>query len=494
MHIQSTSSNHLSSQKCQPAARDMAGDQTRLTSKGDNIVSPESKGQLISRVDVPDSRLASSTNSILPTPHSSPAATSKGDTSQKILSLEPIMNIQPISRYFSNSHKCQPAVRDMAGGQTRLASKGDTIVSPESEGQLVSRVDVPDIRLASSTNRKLQPQYKSPPHYQWSLAARIRNNLKRSTNGNIHSNVNIIHWNSGNKKWVNKRNEISQILMDLKPDIMFVSEANIFVEDQDHEICIPGYELLTSNSLETLGYTRMAALIKDKINVEIQTQWMCQNVASIWLKLCKQGGKKIFICGIYMEHKLLRQPPPNETDSEIEQTNRWTQFIQQWTTASRSGDVIVIGDTNLDELKWAAPEYININMVNLVKFEIETLGFQQLIQGPTRFGSQQSDSLIDKCWTNCPDRVMSTENILNGTTDHNIIKMVLRIKGKISTPIEILRRSLKNWDTNNYKKEIGEINWSKMYEQTNVSVAYSHFETEVLKVLNKAAPLSKIQI
>ena len=221
---------------------------------------------------------------------------------------------------------------------------------------------------------------------------------------------------------------------------------------------------------------------------------MCQNVASIWLKLCKKGGKKIFIGGIYREHKLLRQALPNDTDSEIQQTNRWSQFIQQWTAANQLGDVIVIGDTNLDELKWSAPEHINLNMVNLVKMEIETQGFQQLIQGPTRFWPQQSDSLIDKCWSNCLDRVMSTSNTLNGTTDHNIIELVLRIKGKISTPTEILRRSMKNWNSENYKKEISQINWSNLYQQNNVSVAYSLFETAVLEVLNKTAPLSTVQI
>ena len=122
-------------------------------------------------------------------------------------------------------------------------------------------------------------------HYLWSLAAKTRNKAQRSTNGNIHSNVKIIHWNAGNKKWVNKRQEITQILMDIKPDIMFVSEANINVEDQDYETCIQGYDLLTSNSLETLGYSRMVALVKEKINVEnpipVDVSKCCQHLAEI---------------------------------------------------------------------------------------------------------------------------------------------------------------------------------------------------------------------
>ena len=149
-----------------------------------------------------------------------------------------------------------------------------------------------------------------------------------------------------------------------------MSEANIFLEDEDFETCIPGYRLITSNSLDTLGYTRMVALVKDRIQVEIEGQWMSPQVASIWLKIVKKGGRKLFLCGIYRENKLLRQQQPNLTDDEILQTDRWDQFLNQWILASQQGDVIVMGDTNLDELKWAAPDQINVRMVNLVKQKI----------------------------------------------------------------------------------------------------------------------------
>ena len=97
-------------------------------------------------------------------------------------------------------------------------------------------------------------------------------------------------------------------------------------------------------------------------------------------------------------------------------------FIQQWISASQQGNVTVIGDTNLDHLKRAVPEHSHLNMVNLDKHEIETLGYTQLVHGPTRFWPQKADSLIDKCWTNNPDKVVHTLNIINGTTDHNLIE------------------------------------------------------------------------
>ena len=93
---------------------------------------------------------------------------------------------------------------------------------------------------------------------------------------------------------------------------------------------------------------------------------------------------------------LLRQNTPNIPDDKDTQTGRWAQFIQQCSEASQQADCIIMGDTNLDHKKWNAPDNFHEDMVNLVKNNLETQGFLQLVQGPTRFWPQQTDSLIDK--------------------------------------------------------------------------------------------------
>ena len=328
----------------------------------------------------------------------------------------------------------------------------------------------------------------------WALANKCRNKLKKCCNGNIRSNLKISHWNSGSKKWKNKKVEIIQILEDRKSDIMFISEANIFSEDQDSEVCIPGYSLIPSKSLETLGYTRMVAIIKERINVEVVPQWMDHEVASVWLKILKKGGKKLYVAGIYREHKLLNQIQPNLTDEMSLQTARWDKFVRSWESASINSEVIVIGDTNLDEVKWAVPDPINVDMVNIIKSRIETLGYQQLIRGVTRSWPNQNDSLIDKIWVNCPDKIATTENIVNGTTDHNIVEVIIKIRGKICTPVEVQKRSLKNWNLERYKARIKNIDWTLLYRQTNISIAYNVLETKILEILDSEAPMATVQI
>ena len=63
---------------------------------------------------------------------------------------------------------------------------------------------------------------------------------------------------------------------------------------------------------------------------------------------------------------------------------------------------LIIGDTNLDKEKWNAPEQIHIHMVDLVKEEIKTLNYCQIIEGITRSWPGQESSLIDQCWTTHP--------------------------------------------------------------------------------------------
>ena len=107
----------------------------------------------------------------------------------------------------------------------------------------------------------------------------------------------------------------------------------------------------------------------------------------------------------------MRQNTPNTPDDKDTQTRRWAQFVQQWVEASNQADCIIIGDTNLDHNKWTHPDNLHEDMVNLIKNNIEIKGFQQIIQGSTRFWSQQADSLIDKCWVNCIEKIESSKNI-----------------------------------------------------------------------------------
>ena len=135
---------------------------------------------------------------------------------------------------------------------------------------------------------------------------------------------------------------------------------------------------------------------------------MSNNFSSIWIKVGNRGRNSLRIGGAYREHYQIRQPEPNVSRDQIQQETRWKNFIGQWKSASNSGPTVVIGDLNLDLLKWEAPEQILENMVEIVKDEIMTRNISQVITGPTRFWKGTAPSLIDHCWTNCVDKILNT--------------------------------------------------------------------------------------
>ena len=314
-----------------------------------------------------------------------------------------------------------------------------------------------------------------------------QNKAVKMYNGNGVKSLKVVHWNMGSCHWIRKIAEIQILLMDTKPDITIISEANIFAENQDYEIHIPGYNLIQPKSMVSSGYSRLAVLVKEGVQVQTLEQYMDEEIASVWLKISSKGTKKIHLGAIYRQHKLIKQGTPNLSGDINLQVNRWKKFVSQWKAASNRVDTIVMGDINLDFNKLETPDYQHEEMTEILKNEIETLGFIQVIKRNTRSQAHHVDSLLDHCWTSNPQRILSS-------SDHNLIEVVIRIKGKPSKAVEILARSKKNLDVKRFGEKMAEIDWSGLYQINDIDIANSHYEAEVLRVLDVEIPMKISQV
>ena len=97
----------------------------------------------------------------------------------------------------------------------------------------------------------------------------------------------------------------------------------------------------------------------------------------------------------------------------------------------------------MGQLRWNDPEQVHIPMVQEVKEEIETLNFVQIVEGVTKSWPGTEDGLLDQCWVNNPEKVLSCRNIVRSAGDHNAIEVTFRMKGKITAAQEIRRRDWK---------------------------------------------------
>ena len=275
---------------------------------------------------------------------------------------------------------------------------------------------------------------------------------------------------------------------------MYLYQRLIFsLKMKNFEIRVNGYELTHSKTWSNFGYSRLAMLTREGLQYKIREDQMDPEVSSIWIEIGGRGRKKLILGGIYREHRLLRQANLPDSGVPARQTERWKTFIRQWKQIEKNNVCIVIGDTNLDCLKWNHPDRGHEEMTNLMKHEIETLGYNQVIQNATRFWPNTDESLIDQIWTNRVDRISNIINQPRTVGDHNLIGCQISLKDVVFYNHNSIRRNWKTFSKARYLNKIENIDWSELYAAVDVNCAYGILEHKIREVLDSEAKMTTIQ-
>ena len=325
---------------------------------------------------------------------------------------------------------------------------------------------------------------------------KILNTIRRCINGNIGDKLKIIHWNLGAKLWTNKLVEIELLLSEKQPDLCFLSEANLWSYMEDHEVSIPGHNIILPNTMKHLKHARIVLVAKDHLNIHKLNQYMDKDTATIWVRIGESKKNSIVIGGVYRQHLLLEDQDPQNTwvDKQERQEERWTRVVDQWRRAGANKNCIVLGDLNLDYLRWQNQSQSHMRMTEMIQEDIETIGFVQLLTSHTRTGVNQADSLIDHVWTNRSDRVLSYFNDIRGDSDHNLIGLDVSKKDIKTGGFIIRRRAWNNFSEARFVQTIKDIDWTDVLEDSNIDTANSRVEERLRDVLNLEAPMINIQM
>ena len=311
------------------------------------------------------------------------------------------------------------------------------------------------------------------------LSNKDMNRQVKTRNGNCTKNVlKIIHWNAGAKLWLNKRTELEALLLEISPDICFISEANLWSNISMEEGAITGYNLVLPNTMGLLNHARLIALTKEDLNITVDTASMDKEIAEIWLKIGDSKNNSLLIGGCYRQHHILGRDYGNSSrlDIQWEQEVRWERFLRKWKNKSRNKKCIVLGDFNLDHLRWETPEPHLDRMVEDTKNLIENSGFTQLITTFTRSWRAQANSLLDHIWTNCPQRTIKTINLERGASDHNVVGVEVSTRDIVIGGQNILRRSWKTFDRQRCFDKFRLTDWTSILNQTDARLAASQLE------------------
>ena len=118
---------------------------------------------------------------------------------------------------------------------------------------------------------------------------------------------------------------------------------------------------------------------------------------------------------------------------------------------------------------------------------LNIFGLKQVITEPTRT-TEPSSTLIDSIITNRPENITNKVVFPNSIADHDMIACSRKINNICYNPKTIKFRNYTNYSPEEPKSDIAKIDWSPVYDVTNVDLAVQYFTSSLPLVLETHAP------
>ena len=325
----------------------------------------------------------------------------------------------------------------------------------------------------------------------------------RYTYGNKSSKgIKLCHWNAGSAHLENKISEIEKLISDYNPHLLGISESNLFKNHCMDNCRIKDYDLITSMTLnnEALQYSRVVVYKHNSLVVKVREDLMSDKFSSIWLEVGFPGKSKILVCNAYREWQYLAQSDHSSLDIS-EQLARWILFLEQWEKALETGkECIVMGDFNLDFLKFNSSDLQTHGQTYRLKpLEDELFsrvvphGVKQCVVGATRQGTLgQADTGLDHLWTNTPEKMSQIYTKFNGS-DHKVIFGVRYSKIIRNSTRYVKKRSYKNFDEKKFIEKVRDLTWWDVYQSEDVDEAVTLLTAKLNSILDIMAPVKTFQ-
>lgn len=120
------------------------------------------------------------------------------------------------------------------------------------------------------------------------LSSKERNKLARAITGNrANRGIKIAHWNMGSAHLHNKMLELEQVVSDVHPHVLGISEANFKVGHDLDNVQIQDYDLILSKTInnDQLQVSRVVCYKHQSMVGKVRDDLMSDEFSSIWLEL-----------------------------------------------------------------------------------------------------------------------------------------------------------------------------------------------------------------
>lgn len=208
----------------------------------------------------------------------------------------------------------------------------------------------------------------------------------------------------------------------------------------------------------------MLFFVKDSIKCK-QIEWSRDyDLECIGLQLILSVQMSFTVIGIYR--------PPGAKSVFFEELNTLVK------ECNSKKEIMLLGDFNINWLDKVKRKVLK-GMANV-------FDFQQVIEGPSRI-TATSETLIDLVFTNRPDRIKKSYNLVTGLSDHNMILInrklnKSRFSGSSCKKTEHYKIPHNKLD--HLKKAIEEVNWNDLFSDQCMENNVQSFMTKLSSVMH----------
>ena len=148
-------------------------------------------------------------------------------------------------------------------------------------------------------------------------------------------------------------------------------------------------------------------------------------------------------------------------------------------------EIYILGDLNINLLAQ------NASICKKLQEIMELYQLTQIINDPTRI-TESSRSLLDVCITSTPEKIISSDVIHLGISDHNLIYAIRKLNciPKTRTQTSVEYRNFKNFNAESFLNDLYILPWTEIDSKENVDAMWECWKSLFVQVLDKHhAPL-----
>jgi hypothetical protein len=349
--------------------------------------------------------------------------------------------------------------------------------------------------LEKTNNTNIMP---TVPRSSPKLQAKMGRGHKKFKKAQSQSNKNnvqftVCHWNCASGI-TNKLDDIKNAINELKPTVMYISEADRKNNHDDRLIQIKGYKLHNSASLDKYGKSRIIAYTKDGVNLRRRLDLESPDTEMIIFdKQAQNTSEQDRIIGLYR--------PFTGPNGDKSSGGTWERFNHLIHTINNAVDgchrVTIVGDLNVDLLKNEASRY-----VDALKLLCDENSLEQLIHQPTHIQALRSDnqwelqeSLLDHVYSSDYRSLTQCGVMHLSQSDHlAIYATYTSIEGRHTEKKIVYKRDLRLYNKDTIAELCRSEDWGSIFSEGDLQESYNHFEDKLQNIINNVAPMRKLII